>query len=92
MARAVRLNGPRSVDVTTVPVPALDPGELRVRTLASGISTGTELTIYRGTNPLLTSHWDPDLRLFMGGAAPPSYPLVGWGYSEVGEVVEIAPS
>ena len=50
-----------------------------------------ELTIYRGTNPLLTSHWDPDLRLFMGGAAPPSYPLVGWGYSEVGEVVEIAP-
>ena len=92
MARAVRLNGPRSVDVTTVPVPALDPGELRVRTLASGISTGTELTAYRGTNPLLTSRWDPDLRLFMGVAGPPSYPLIRWGYSEVGEVVEIASS
>ena len=38
MARVVRLNGPRSIDVTTIPVPALDPGELRVRTLASGIS------------------------------------------------------
>ncbi len=91
MARAVRLSGPRSVDVTTIPVPPLGPGELRVRTLASGISAGTELTAYRGTNPNLTSRWDPDRRLFMGVEGPPSFPLVGWGYSEVGEVVEISP-
>jgi 2-desacetyl-2-hydroxyethyl bacteriochlorophyllide A dehydrogenase len=90
MARAVRLNGPRSVDVTTLPSPVLGPGEVRVRTLASGVSAGTELTAYRGTNPLLTSGWDPDLRLFMGVESPPSYPLIGWGYSEVGEVVELS--
>ena len=91
MARAVRLSGPRSVDVTTIPVPPLGPGQMRVRTLASGISAGTELTAYRGTNPNLTSRWDPDRRLFMGVEGPPSFPLVGWGYSEVGEVVEISP-
>jgi 2-desacetyl-2-hydroxyethyl bacteriochlorophyllide A dehydrogenase len=92
MTRAIRLNGPRSVDVTTLPAAALRPGELRVRTVASGISTGTELTAYRGTNPNLTSRWDPHRRLFMGVEGPPSYPLTGWGYSEVGEIVEILPT
>ena len=91
MTRAVRLTGPRSIDVTTIAAPALRLGELRVRTLASGVSTGTELTAYRGTNPNLTSRWDPHLHLFMGAEGPPSYPLTGWGYSEVGEVVEISP-
>jgi 2-desacetyl-2-hydroxyethyl bacteriochlorophyllide A dehydrogenase len=58
----------------------------------SGISAGTELTAYRGTNPYLTSAWDPDIRLFRGAdqQAGLAYPLDGWGYSEVGEVVEVA--
>ncbi|AGW42037.1 oxidoreductase [Leifsonia xyli subsp. cynodontis DSM 46306] len=65
---------------------------MRVRTLFSGISAGTELTAYRGTNPYLTSEWDPELRLFRGasGEGGLAYPLDGWGYSEVGEVVEVA--
>lgn len=65
------------------------PGQVRVETIASGVSAGTELTAYRGTNPNLTSTWDPALRLFTAvPAQAPSYPLVGWGYSEVGTVVE----
>lgn len=93
MARAVSFTAPRSVDVVDLPTPDLRPGEVRVRTIASGISAGTELTAYRGTNPYLTSHWDPELRLFRGavGGQAPAYPLVGWGYSEVGEIVEISP-
>lgn len=71
----------------------LEPGFARVRTLYSGISAGTELTAYRGTNPYITSAWDPDIRLFRGVDAQgdTGYPLDGWGYSEVGEVIEIAP-
>jgi 2-desacetyl-2-hydroxyethyl bacteriochlorophyllide A dehydrogenase len=78
--------------VVDVPTPALLPGQVRVRTLYSGISAGTELTAYRGTNPYLTRTWDPGLRLFNDGeSASPAYPLDGWGYSEVGEIVEVAP-
>ncbi|MFB4265963.1 zinc-binding alcohol dehydrogenase [Nonomuraea sp. GTA35] len=63
---------------------------MRVRTLYSGVSAGTELTAYRGTNPYLTRKWDIERRLFVEGQTH-AYPLSGWGYQEVGEVVEAAP-
>jgi 2-desacetyl-2-hydroxyethyl bacteriochlorophyllide A dehydrogenase len=63
---------------------------LRVRTWYSGISAGTELTAYRGSNPYLTGTWDPVRRLFVPGEPTFGYPVEGWGYSEVGEVVEAA--
>jgi 2-desacetyl-2-hydroxyethyl bacteriochlorophyllide A dehydrogenase len=87
----LRFSAPKVVDVVDVPAPALLPGQVRVRTLYSGISAGTELTAYRGTNPYLTRTWDPEIRLFNDGISEtPAYPLDGWGYSEVGEVAEIA--
>lgn len=61
-----------------------------MRTRYSGISSGTELTAYRGTNPYLTRSWDPKARLFRENAAGIAYPVVGWGYSEVGEVIEVS--
>jgi threonine dehydrogenase-like Zn-dependent dehydrogenase len=65
--------------------------EVRLRTLYSGVSAGTELTAYRGTNPYLHRRWDGASRLF---AEDPDhetfrYPLVAWGYEEVGEIVEV---
>ncbi|MBB3727984.1 MULTISPECIES: zinc-binding dehydrogenase [Nonomuraea] len=78
-----------------VRVRAEEPGDLasgtvRVRTLYSGVSAGTELTAYRGTNPYLNRKWDTERRLFVEGQSH-TYPLSGWGYQEVGEVVEAAP-
>ncbi|MGN9838464.1 zinc-dependent alcohol dehydrogenase [Nonomuraea sp. H19] len=67
----------------------LVPGSVRVRTIYSGVSAGTELTAYRGTNPYLTRKWDTERRLFVDGQTH-AYPLTGWGYQEVGEVVEAA--
>lgn len=64
------------------------PGEVRLRTLYSGISAGTELTAYRGSNPYLSKRWDAELRLF-GAGATFSYPLDDWGYEQVGEVVDL---
>jgi 2-desacetyl-2-hydroxyethyl bacteriochlorophyllide A dehydrogenase len=88
----LRFSAPKVVDVVDVPAPALLPGQVRVRTLYSGISAGTELTAYRGTNPYLTRTWNPEIRLFDDGISEtPAYPLDGWGYSEVGEIAEIAP-
>jgi threonine dehydrogenase-like Zn-dependent dehydrogenase len=87
----LRFAGPRHIEVVETPQIALEPGQARVRTLYSGISAGTEMTAYRGTNPYITSTWDPDIRLFRDTEERDAagYPLDGWGYSEVGEVTEI---
>ncbi len=94
MTSVLRFAAPRVVEIVDLATPNLRPGELRVRTVYSGISAGTELTAYRGTNPYLTGDWDPEVRLFRASdlAKPAAYPLDGWGYSEVGEVVEVAAS
>ncbi|EST36088.1 oxidoreductase [Streptomycetaceae bacterium MP113-05] len=91
MERVVQFTGPRQVEVAEHASTPLPPGHLRVRTRYSGISAGTELTAYRGTNPYLTRTWDAEARIFRDGAAGIEYPVVGWGYSEVGEVTEVAP-
>jgi threonine dehydrogenase-like Zn-dependent dehydrogenase len=60
-----------------------------LRTLYSGISAGTELTAYRGSNPYLHKQWDPARKLFIPTEQPSlTYPVIGWGYEEVGEIVE----
>ena len=90
MAHALALIAPRTLAFVELPDPPLAPTQLRVRTLFSGISAGTEMTQYRGTNPYLHKAWDDATRLFLPADAPSQpYPLVGWGYEEVGEVVEI---
>jgi 2-desacetyl-2-hydroxyethyl bacteriochlorophyllide A dehydrogenase len=91
LGTVVRFSGARRVEVVETEDEALRPGSLRVRTLYSGISAGTELTAYRGTNPYLTRTWDATRRLFADGADAPRYPLEGWGYSEVGMVTEVSP-
>ncbi|MFF7333656.1 zinc-binding dehydrogenase [Streptomyces sp. NPDC008150] len=91
MESVVQFTGPRQVEVAACETSPLPPGHIRVRTRYSGISAGTELTAYRGTNPYLTRTWDPEARLFRDGAAGIEYPVAGWGYSEVGEVTEVSP-
>jgi 2-desacetyl-2-hydroxyethyl bacteriochlorophyllide A dehydrogenase len=86
----VSFTAPRSVALVPCEPQPLVPGSVRVSTWYSGISAGTELTAYRGSNPYLTSTWDPTRRLFVEGEPTFGYPIEGWGYSEVGQVVEIA--
>ena len=89
MPRVVRFAAPRTLEVIDEKALPLGPDDVRVRTLFSGISAGTELTAFRGTNPYLAKQWDDELRLFRDGAGTFEYPLDGWGYEEVGEVVEL---
>lgn len=66
------------------------PGEVLIRTLHSGVSAGTELSQYRGTNPFMRRRWDEGRRLFVPADAPSwPYPVRNLGYEEVGEVVEV---
>ena len=79
------------VDCHEYPVAPLPPGHVRVRTVTSAISPGTEMT-YVGagaTNPYLHKRWDPELRIFVSGKPSVEYPIV-FGYRAAGNVVESA--
>jgi 2-desacetyl-2-hydroxyethyl bacteriochlorophyllide A dehydrogenase len=92
MGSVVAFTAPRAVGLVEREDPPLGPGEVRVQTLYSGISAGTELTAYRGSNPYLAKRWDPERRLFVAGEATSlEYPVEGWGYEEGGRVVEVGP-
>ena len=83
---------PRVAELRTEPRRPLGPEEVRVRTEFSGISAGTELTAYRGVNPYMSRRWDAEARLFVPGDGTLAFPVVGWGYEEVGVVTELGSS
>jgi len=89
--RTVRILETGDVDCHAYPVAPLQTGQVRVRTVRSAISPGTEMT-YIGaaaTNPYLHKRWDPDLRVFVAGKPSVEYPIV-FGYRAAGEVLESA--
>jgi threonine dehydrogenase-like Zn-dependent dehydrogenase len=90
MGRTLVFTQPRTIGFRDDEERLLQPMEVRLRTLYSGISAGTELTAYRGSNPYIHKRWDEARRLFVAAESPSQpYPIEGWGYEEVGEVVEV---
>ncbi|HEV3465215.1 MAG TPA: zinc-binding dehydrogenase [Actinomycetota bacterium] len=89
MGYMVRVLAPRIVELAEYEDPPLAPHEVRLQTLFSGISAGTELAAYRGTHPQLSKRWDTAQRLFTEERPALRYPIEGWGYEEVGTVVEV---
>lgn len=92
MATMVSFTASRTAEVVPEERKPLGDTDVRIRTLYSGISAGTELTAYRGSNPYLNKRWDEDDRLFVDGSTSMEYPVNGWGYEEVGEVAEVGAS
>lgn len=79
--REIWFTAPRRVEVRRgAPPREVGAGEIRARALASGISQGTELLLYRGEGP---AQFDPSIDA--PGAA--TYPR-RYGYAWVGEVVD----
>jgi threonine dehydrogenase-like Zn-dependent dehydrogenase len=64
------------------------PDHFRLDTLYTGISAGTELTFFHGTNPYLHATWDSEFGLFHDGEPGTRYPVPFLGYMEVGQVTE----
>ncbi|MBA3520693.1 MAG: zinc-binding dehydrogenase [Rhizobiales bacterium] len=90
MPSALILKGPRELAFEDLPDTPLAATEVRIRTLFSGISAGTELSQYRGSNPFMTKRWDEGRRLFVEGEGRSwDYPVRNLGYEEVGEIVEV---
>ena len=92
MPRTLVLDGPRKLRLSDQPTRPLRPGEIRLRAMLSGISHGTELSLYRGTSAFTDKVFDRGLRAFVeppaGSAA--TYPVT-LGYEMVGKVTEVAP-
>jgi NADPH:quinone reductase-like Zn-dependent oxidoreductase len=89
----VRIIESGAVDCHEYPVAPLAPGRVRVRTVTSAVSPGTETTYIgaHATNPYLHKRWDPDLRIFVPGPPSVEYPIV-FGYRAAGTIVESAVS
>src|SRR5215470_17723064 len=82
-ARALFHTAPRCVEIRELPTPRPAAGEVLVRTLFSGISSGTERLVYRGEIPAELGLDDTIEAL--GGTF--SYPFA-YGYACVGEAAE----
>lgn len=75
---------PFEVEVREVPMTTPGPGDVRVRTLYSAVSPGTELLVYRGQLPEQLA-LDSTLESLQASA---QYPLQ-YGYASVGEVEQV---
>jgi 2-desacetyl-2-hydroxyethyl bacteriochlorophyllide A dehydrogenase len=80
-ARAVWFAAPRTAELHPERVPLPEPGQVRVRTIASAISHGTEMLVYHGEVPT-------DLPLDLSTLAGDfSFPIK-YGYACVGHVLD----
>ncbi|NTU81820.1 MAG: zinc-binding alcohol dehydrogenase, partial [Chloroflexales bacterium] len=82
IARAAWFASPRQVELRDEPVPPPGPGQVRVAALASALSHGTELLVYRGqVDPALPL----DLPTLAGSFAFP----IKYGYASVGRLLDV---
>lgn len=88
-AYTITVEEPGRVGFVTVEEQPLAADQVRIKTLYSGISAGTEMTGFTGSNPYLTKRWNPETRLFDDGASSWTYPMNAIGYEEVGEITDI---
>ena len=90
MGKALVVAGPRQLAPETFDDPELEPDEVRIQTLYSGISAGTEMSQYRGTSPYMHKRWDETNRLYLPSDVPSwTYPVRNIGYEEVGKVIQV---
>ncbi len=88
MPREFLLVGPREIEFREYKEPPLSAGEVRVRTIVSGLKHGTETALYLGSTPFLTQRFDLECRLFLPDESAAFYPRL-LGSWLAGEVVEV---
>jgi 2-desacetyl-2-hydroxyethyl bacteriochlorophyllide A dehydrogenase len=84
-AHALWFPAARSVEIRSETLPPVGPEEARVEAVASGISHGTEMLVYRGQVP---DDLPLDLPTLRGSFTFP----IKYGYASVGRVAEVGPA
>ena len=82
IARALWLTAPRTAELREEPVPAPCAGEVRIRAVASAVSQGTEMLVYRGQVP---ADLPLDLPTLAGSFGFP----IKYGYASTGRVTDV---
>ena len=90
MPNELLITGPRAIAIAPYDDPELRGDQVRVDAIASGISHGTEIALYRGVSPFDGKRFDLDLRVFTEDAEVASYPMRP-GYEWVGRVRSVGP-
>lgn len=92
MARVLRAGLPGKVVIGAIDAErALRHGEIRLKSLISAISHGTELQFVRRTSPFAGKYFDSQLRAFMEGVDNSEHDPDVLGYEMVSEVMEVGP-
>jgi 2-desacetyl-2-hydroxyethyl bacteriochlorophyllide A dehydrogenase len=84
VARSVWFAAARTIDIRCEPVPVVGRDDVRVEAIASAISHGSEMLVFRGQVP---DGLDLDLPTLRGSFSFP----IKYGYASVGRVVEAGP-
>jgi NADPH:quinone reductase-like Zn-dependent oxidoreductase len=87
--RTAQIVASGAVESVVYPIGPLEEGVVRVRTVCTAVSPGTEMTFLGrdASNVYLHKRWNEELRLFEDGVPTLGYPLV-FGYRAAGEVLE----
>ncbi len=85
--RCLGIEEPGRAFIWTYVEEPLAEGQFRVETVYSGLSAGTELTFFKGTNPYLHTGWNERLGVFDDATPAAQYPIRFLGYMEVGRVL-----
>jgi threonine dehydrogenase-like Zn-dependent dehydrogenase len=88
MPERYMLVAPRTFALRSYEDPPVGPRDVRLESVLSGISHGTELNLYRGTSPFAEKHFDGEHRLFMRNEEV-GFRESGLGYELVSRVVEV---
>src|SRR5512144_862822 len=83
-AKAVWMSGPRAIELRDEVVPDPGTGTIRVQAIASALSQGTELLVYRGE---VAAEMPLDLPTLAGSFGFP----IKYGYAAVGRVLDVGP-
>lgn len=83
-ARALWFAAPRTATLREETVPPPGPGEVRVETIASAVSAGTEMLVYRGE---VSGDLPLDLPTLRGSYAFP----IKYGYAAAGRILDTGP-
>jgi threonine dehydrogenase-like Zn-dependent dehydrogenase len=88
-ARVATLVAPRELEIFDQGLPDLEPADVLLETLYTGISAGTEMNVYRGSAAQWRTKRDHDTGLFERTDDPEwTYPMA-YGYAAVSRVADV---